>query len=229
MTFLPSDPPGPPENFNATDISKTSCTLTWQPPAFDGGSPIKGYYIEKCSGYSSRWSKVNREPVKRPTIRLDDLDEGTEYKFRVCAENEAGIGKPSEPIAFTAKNPYDIPGKPSQPTVEKIDKDGATLAWSPPDSDGGAPIDKYVVEVREQGETKWRPASGDGDRCAFTATGLKEGTSYEFRVSAQNKAGQGAPSTPSKSTKYGKTPRLQFVIIKWLMLLSVLLHMATPE
>ena len=177
--------------------------MTWQPPAFDGGSPVKGYYIEKCSGYSSRWSKVNREPIENTSVDLNDLVEGTEYNFRVCAENDAGVGKPSQPTGtFTAKNAYEKPDKPGQPDVA-MTKDSAALTWSAPDSDGGAPIEKYIVEVREQGETKWRPASGDADQCAFTATGLREGATYEFRVSAQNKAGQGAPSTPSTAAKYG--------------------------
>ena len=52
--FCITDPPGPPENMKLEGVTKDSVMLTWDPPAFDGGSPIKGYYIEKSTGYSSR-------------------------------------------------------------------------------------------------------------------------------------------------------------------------------
>ena len=38
----------------------------------------------------------------------------------------------------------------------------------------------------------------------FTLSGVKEGASYEFRVIAVNKAGQGPASATSLSAKYGQ-------------------------
>ena len=37
---------------------------------------------------------------------MDDLEEGSEYKFRVAAENAAGVGEPCEPITLIAKDPF---------------------------------------------------------------------------------------------------------------------------
>ena len=58
------------------------------------------------ASYSSRFSKVNKKSVKDTTLTLNDLEEGTEYKFRVCAENAAGVGEPCEPISLVAKEPF---------------------------------------------------------------------------------------------------------------------------
>jgi len=45
----------------------------------------------------------------------------------------------------------------------------------------------------------------------FTLSDVKEGASYEFRVSAVNKAGQGPASSSSPSAKYGQL--LSFCLI----------------
>ena len=43
---VPSQP-GIPQ---VTDITGTSCKLSWQAPSSDGGSPITGYVVERRSG-----------------------------------------------------------------------------------------------------------------------------------------------------------------------------------
>jgi len=197
------DPPGPPIDVSVEDLTKTSCTLTWEPPEFDGGSPITGYYIEKFTG--SRWIKVNKKPVKKCAYSMDDLIELSEYEFRVSAENEAGIGKPSESTGrIIAKDPFDVPGKPDAPEVEEIKPDNASLAWSPPKSDGGAEITNYIIEMRRSGESKWKVVDKKVKDTKLVAPNLQEGAEYEFRVTAENKAGAGPPSAPSKPAKYSR-------------------------
>lgn len=106
MCFLLTDPPGPPINLVANDTNKTSTRLTWQPPEDDGGSPVTGYWVERLPSYAAKWKKVNKKAVSKLELTLDDLEEGTEYQLRVCAENAAGVGKPCEPISIVAKEPY---------------------------------------------------------------------------------------------------------------------------
>ena len=42
------DKPSPPKNLRVTDVSKDYITLEWDVPESDGGSPLKGYNIEKA-------------------------------------------------------------------------------------------------------------------------------------------------------------------------------------
>ena len=104
--FLFLDKPGPPINLAATETTKTSTILTWQPPESDGGRPVKGYIVERLSPHSKRWTKVVKQLVEELTLSVTDLEEGGQYQFRVSAENEAGVGEPCEPITLIAKDPF---------------------------------------------------------------------------------------------------------------------------
>lgn len=179
--------------------------MNWEPPEFDGGSPIIGYYVERLSG--TRWIKVNKKAVKKCTLTLDDLVEGSDCEFRVCAENDAGVGEPSETTGhFKAKDPYDVPGRPDAPEVTEITAESASLSWNPPSDDGGAPITNYIIEMKTKTDVKWQVVS-KGQTVTdteFSVPGLREGPEYQFRVAAENKAGAGQPSEPSKAAKYGR-------------------------
>ena len=196
-----SDPPGPPIDVAANDITVSSCVITWNEPENDGGSPITGYYVEKFTG--TRWSKVNKKPVTKLKLAIDDLMEKSDCEFRVCAENEAGIGKPSETTGrFIAKNPFDVPGKPDAPIVDEITAVDAMVSWAPPSDDGGAEITKYHLEMRQAGDVKWKTAVKVNDTDSKVPN-LREDVAYEFRVTAENKAGAGPASAPT-SAKYGE-------------------------
>ena len=74
------------------------------------------------------------------------------------------------------------------------------MAWKPPSSDGGAPIEKYVIEKREKGKGTWtKAAEGPFLSNKASVVGLTEGKEYEFRIMAINKAGPGQPSEISRS------------------------------
>lgn len=93
--FVSSDEPGPPGRPEATDWDKDHIDLRWTPPLNDGGSPITGYIIEKREKDGPRWIKAC-ETGPECKGRVDNLDEGVEYEFRVKAVNIAGPGEPSD-------------------------------------------------------------------------------------------------------------------------------------
>ena len=82
-------------------------TVSWTAPSEDGGSPITGYFIERQSNVSPRWTRINRTAVTDTSLAVDDLVEGTEYMFRIIAVNVKGESKPSQPSEnVLAKNPF---------------------------------------------------------------------------------------------------------------------------
>lgn len=44
---------------------------------------------------------------------------------------------------------------PEKPEIVDYDKDYVEISWRPPKNDGGAPIEKYIVEKKEKGSDKW--------------------------------------------------------------------------
>ena len=79
------------------------------------------------------------------------------------------------------------------------DRDRVEIEWTPPESDGGSPLERYVVEKKgPSGE--WEYATEvPSDQTKALITGLKEGQQYQFRVKAANKAGESTPSDPSRT------------------------------
>ena len=120
-------------------------------------------------------------------------------------------------------SPLDEPDAPEKPEVVDWDEDHVDLKWEPPKSDGGSPIQEYVIQKKEKGNPYWVNAatvpgnktkvrsifclryfllhSGYHRECsdAFQGTvpGLEKDHEYEFRVIAKNKAGPSEPSEPT--------------------------------
>lgn len=77
------------------DVSKFGCTVSWERPESDGGSPITSYIVELRDRTSVKWSSVHVTKADELSAIINDVIENKEYIFRVRAENKAGVGKPS--------------------------------------------------------------------------------------------------------------------------------------
>uniref|UniRef100_A0A0N5C6U2 non-specific serine/threonine protein kinase n=1 Tax=Strongyloides papillosus TaxID=174720 RepID=A0A0N5C6U2_STREA len=192
----PESPEGP---LVVSDIFADNVTLGWKPPKDDGGEPIENYMVEKFDTSTGSWLPAAKVDGDSTTAKVEGLIPGHEYKFRVAAVNAEGESEPLETFEkIIAKNPFDVAGKPGQPLVTDWDKDFADLKWTPPTDDGGAPIEEYIIEVKEKYSPLWTEAAVvPADKTTGRVENLKEGNQYEFRIRAKNKAGKGSPSDPS--------------------------------
>lgn len=92
-----------------------------------------------------------------------------------------------------------VPERPEDLQVASVTKDSISLSWNPPKYNGGSDITMYVLECRLIGKDKFFRATKEKllDR-KYVHDGLKEGDTYEYRVSAVNIVGQGKPSFCTK-------------------------------
>lgn len=86
--------PSQPQNVRIAMSLGTSVTLAWNEPDDDGGCKIGNYIVEYFRIGWDVWLKASS--TRGLTATLNDLIEGSEYKFRVKAESPYGLSEPSD-------------------------------------------------------------------------------------------------------------------------------------
>uniref|UniRef100_A0A3B3IAE5 Uncharacterized protein n=1 Tax=Oryzias latipes TaxID=8090 RepID=A0A3B3IAE5_ORYLA len=116
--ILFTDPPYEPCKLRWLDSTKTSITLGWSKPEWDGGSEITSYMVEKLVEGQQEWEMItSKGEVKTTEYTVHQLQPNVNYFFRVSAVNSAGRGEPLEMTeAVQAK---DILGKSSSCNIMK--------------------------------------------------------------------------------------------------------------
>jgi hypothetical protein len=193
-------PPGAPANL-AVSAGTGQASLTWAPPPTNGGSPVTAYNVYMATSRTSRGALLATVTV--PNYVATGLLNAKTYYFRVTAENAIGEGPASAQAAVTLGEvapPPSVapPGPPSSLTAGAASAQ-VSLSWAAPSSDGGAPITGYNVYMSTV------PAA-QGAKIAsvtttgYSATGLSDGTTYYFEVTALNSAGEGPASAQVSAT-----------------------------
>ncbi|XP_030385471.1 titin homolog [Scaptodrosophila lebanonensis] len=85
--------PNPPGRVRLNMSFGRSATLSWTAPVDDGGCKIGNYIVEYFRIGWNVWLKA--ATTRSLSTTLHDLIEGSEYKFRVKAENPYGLSEPS--------------------------------------------------------------------------------------------------------------------------------------
>lgn len=184
--------PDAPTAVTATPVPG-GATVTWNPPAYDGGSPVTDYVVTAAPGGASCTVAA---PATSCTVT--GLAPGTAYTFSVAAKNRYATGPASTastsvtpPAPQAPGSPTNVQGKPEGGTV--------TVSWRPPATDGGSPIISYTVTAVPGGAT----CTAIAPATSCTITGLTPGARYAFLVVARNAVGAGTESTASAAVVVG--------------------------
>uniref|UniRef100_A0A3Q1G0K3 Myosin light chain kinase n=1 Tax=Acanthochromis polyacanthus TaxID=80966 RepID=A0A3Q1G0K3_9TELE len=94
------DKPDPPAKVPAaSDIRRSSLTLSWYGPTYDGGSAVQSYQLEIWDSVEQQWKHL--VSCNSTSYNVQNLLPERQYKFRIRAENIYGVGEPSaesEPV-----------------------------------------------------------------------------------------------------------------------------------
>ncbi|KAM9391573.1 myosin binding protein Ca [Pholidichthys leucotaenia] len=205
------DVPDPPENVRTLSVGDDCATLTWDPPGFDGGVPVKGYLMERKKKGSSRWTKLNFDIYESTTYEAKKLVEGVAYETRVFAVNGIGVSQPSansKPFM-----PIAPPSEPTHLTVDDVTDNSCALKWRPPERIGAGGVDGYVIEYCKEGTDQWVLANEDLiTKTQFRVKGLPVGEKMMFRVAAVNVMGRSPVSMLSTAVtirEITETPKIR--------------------
>uniref|UniRef100_A0AAX7UFJ8 Titin n=1 Tax=Astatotilapia calliptera TaxID=8154 RepID=A0AAX7UFJ8_ASTCA len=199
------DKPGPPSNIKVDEVSADFISLSWDPPTYDGGCQINNYVVEKRDTTTTTWQIVSAT-VARTSIKVSRLTQGTEYQFRIAAENRYGKSPAIDSAPVVAQYPFEPPGPPTQLHVVHATKTGMLVVWGRPASDGGSPVIGYHIESKDQSSILWTKVNrGLVTENQFKMTGMEEGLLYQFRVYAENIAGIG-PCTRASDPVAARDP-----------------------
>lgn len=191
----PSVPVGP---IRFDEIKAQSIIISWDEPKEDGGGEITCYSVEKRETSQANW-KIVCSSVVRTNFKITNLVKGTQYQFRVRAENKYGVSESLNSSDVVAQHQYKPPGAPGKPVAYNITSDGMTIRWEAPDFDGGSPILGYHVEKKDRNSLLWQKVNSTiiSNR-EYRIISLMEGLEYSFRVYAENNAGLSFVSEQSK-------------------------------
>ena len=187
--------PGAPTGLTAQAVGTARIDLSWNAPRNTGGAPIRTYLIQASDDGGDTWRIVRRHPASAGTRFSDlNLQPATTRHYRVAALNTAGTG-PFSNIA-RATTEATVPGVPRSVDAEADGTSRIKLSWREPTSDGGARITGYLIEVSEDGGTRWENLEADtrNTRTTFVHPGLEPATRRHYRVSAINRIGVGRAS-----------------------------------
>ncbi|XP_053572962.1 myosin-binding protein C, slow-type isoform X2 [Bombina bombina] len=138
------DIPDAPQAPDVLEVGEDWCSMKWEPPSYDGGCPILGYFIERKKKQSSRWMRLNFDLCKETNFEPKKMIEGVAYEVRVFAVNSIGISKPSMPSKPFV--PIAVTSPPTLLVVDGVTDTSVTMKWRPPDHIGAAGLDGYIIE-----------------------------------------------------------------------------------
>jgi fibronectin type 3 domain-containing protein len=184
--------PGAPRTASATaGPGRGQITVTWAAPLTNGGSAVTGYrvYGGNASGALSLLTTVGATTTSFSESALAD---GATRFYAITALNAVGEGLRSNEATGRT---FSLASAPQALAVTRGPGAGElSLSWSPPANNGGGTLSAYRIYRGTASGALTALTDVSGTTTSFTDTGLPEGATRFYAVTAINPVGESTRS-----------------------------------
>ena len=174
----------------------------WTAPNANGAA-ITAYQLQYKLSTAAGWTTAS-STITGTNYTVSGLTNGLTYNFRVRARNIGGWSQYSDTSSLSPANPATAPSAPTWGAFTTATR-AITVRWTAPSSNGGSAITGYQIEYRRGTSGSWTDGPDPGaNNTSRTISGLTPNTTYQFRIRAVNRIGNGTWS----SNKTGTTRQL---------------------
>ncbi|KAF9811377.1 hypothetical protein SFRURICE_002746 [Spodoptera frugiperda] len=164
-----------------------SIELEWSKPSQTYGD-LLGYRL-RYGVKDQPLEEVNFPGTKVHSYKINDLERGVQYEYRVAGKNHIGIGQ--ETIKYWLTPEGAPKGPPTNVTYRFQTPDIISITWEPPiRADRSGQIKKYDVQFFKRGDQS-SVAEKTTELTKAVFTGLEEDAHYVFKVRAYTDQGAG--------------------------------------
>ncbi|XP_073972084.1 sidekick cell adhesion molecule isoform X2 [Rhodnius prolixus] len=199
------DVPDEVVNLQFEDVSDRAVKVVWSPPTHPNGV-LTGYTLSYAMKDRPETLKIEELPSDTTSIKIEQLQATTHYKFSVAAKTSKGTGSVREATIQSGVEPV-LPSPPSKLAVTNIEPFSVVLQFTP-GFDGNSSITKWTVEAKTARNTTWytiqEVCNPEGN--TVTVKGLMPFTVYMLRMIASNVVGESEPSQPTKEFQTIQAP-----------------------
>jgi hypothetical protein len=226
LTFTTPTTPAAPASASASiDGCETAAVVSWTAPSQNGGTAVTGYRVTTLNPDGSVAAGVPMMTTGATTTSatITGLGRAASYEFNVAATNAAGTGPAtttgSVTVVATASAPQNVTA------TAGTNGTTATVAWTPPQSDGGSAVTGYTVRTyTSSGIATGNNVGPPATAVQATVNGLTPGSTYQFGVTAENCAGSSPesgraaltePNSPSAPQSVTATGGVGTIKVQW--------------
>ena len=196
-SITPLTVPGAPTIGTSTATGPTSATVTYTAPTDTGGSILTAF-----TATSNPSATLTQSVTSTGVITITGgLTKGVLYTFTVTATNAIGTGAASS--ASNQITTWTEPGAPTIGTATEVNATTVSVTFTA-GTTGGTPILDYTATAYISGVATLITATNTTS--PITVTGLTQGTTYTFKVTARNSVGTGTASGASNTAQPADTP-----------------------
>ena len=183
---LTGDKPDAVANVTADALVNYEINVNWT-PTNENFYAITGYEVFASENGATAVS-VGTTPQAQTQFLHTGLNSGSTYTYSIYATNSLGTSTISNQPSTVAG---DIPGVPTNLTVTPVVPSQIDVAWGASAANGYTPT--YTVAISTDSGSTWDETSHTGlTALTLTKTGLVNGQTYQYKISATNTLGTSA-------------------------------------